>query len=101
MNEIIATATANHKTLTDGRIANLNTLRDTPCVTENGECWIVQAVRAYVDSATFRVDGVADVNVFATEGEARKFAAEMTERADDGDSCVKRMYTVRYRHVDL
>lgn len=90
----------NAKRITDAEIIALNDVRKRPCIKESGECFIVTGIRIY-DGERFEVDSVHDVNVFATEREAREWAAKMMLGKDDADLAVKHAYTVRCHQVQL
>ena len=91
----------NAKRITDAEIIALNEVRKRPCITESGECCIVTGIRAYDDGERFEVDSVHDVNVLATEREAREWVAKMMLRKDDADLAIKHTYTLRCHHVQL
>lgn len=85
----------NAKRITDAEIIALNDVRKRPCITEGGECFIVTSIRIYDDGERFEVDSVHDVNVLATEREAREWTAKMMLGKDDADLAIKHAYTVR------
>ena len=91
----------NAKRITDAEIIALNEVRQRPCIKESGECFIVTSIRIYDDGERFEVDSVHDVNVLATEREAREWAAKMMLGKDDADLVVKHAYTVRCHQVQL
>lgn len=90
-----------NKRITDAEIIALNEVRKRPCIKESGECCIVTGIRVYDDGERFEVDSVHDVNVLATEREAREWIAKMMLGKDDADLAVKRTYTVRCHNVQL
>lgn len=90
-----------NKRITDAEIIALNEVRKRPCITESGECCIVTSIRVYDDGERFEVDSVHDVNVLATEREAREWVAKMMLGKDDADLVVKHAYTVRCHKVQL
>lgn len=83
------------KRISDAEIIALNKVCKRPCIKESGECYIVTNISIYDDGERFEVDSVHDVNVFATEREAREWAAKMMLGKDDADLAVKHAYTVR------
>lgn len=83
------------KRITDAEIIALNDVRKRPCITDGGECFIVTSIRIYDDGERFEVDSVNEVNVLATEREAREWVAKMMIGKDDADLSVKHAYTVR------
>lgn len=83
------------KRISDAEIIALNKVRKRPCIKKGGECFIVTSIRIYDDGERFEVDSVHDVNVLATEREAREFVAKMMLGKDDADLAVKHAYTVR------
>lgn len=83
------------KRITDAEIIALNDVLKRPCITDGGECFIVTSIRIYDDGERFEVDSVHDVNVLATEREAREWVAKMMLGKDDADIAVKHAYTVR------
>lgn len=83
------------KRISDAEIIALNKMRKRPCINESGECYIVTGIRVYDDGERFEVDSVHDVNVLATEREAREWVAKMMFGKDDADLAVKHAYTVR------
>ena len=85
----------NAKRISDAEIIALNEVRKRPCINEIGECYIVTGIRVYDDGERFEVDSVHDVNVLATEREAREWVAKMMLGKDDADLAVKHAYTVR------
>lgn len=91
------------KHITDEEIIAMNAKRidatGKGCVKESGECWIVKAVSMYMEGDVCEVRKVTDVNVLATEGEARDFAAKMTRNQEHPDSCIKVAYTFESRWV--
>lgn len=91
----------NYKTMTDEEIIKLNAIRKVPCIKESGECYIVKAVRMYMEGDVCELRSVSDANVFATVGEAKEDAARRTYRVDDECSCEKYMYTVEHRFVNI
>lgn len=91
----------NAKRITDAEIIALNEVRKRPCIKESGECYIVTGIRVYDDGERFEVDSVHDVNVLATEREAREWVAKMMLAKDDADLVIKHAYTVRCHQVRL
>lgn len=91
----------NAKRITDAEIIALNEVRKHPCIKEGGECYIVTGIRVYDDGERFEVDSVHDVNVLATEREAREWVAKMMLAKDDADLVIKHAYTVRCHQVRL
>ena len=89
----------NIKRITDGDIIELSAERERPCFTESGECYIVTRVSIYDDGERYEIEDIRDVNVFATEREAREWAAKMLLSKDDSCSVVKHTYTVRCNNV--
>ncbi len=87
------------KRITDEEIFALNTVRKRPCITESGECYIVTRVSIYDDDERYEIEDIRDVNVLATEREAREWAAKMLLSKDDSCSVVKHTYTVRCNNV--
>lgn len=85
--------------ITDEEIIALNAVRKRPCITESGECFIVSRVIIFHDDDLFEVRSVDDVNVHATEREAREWAAKMTVSANDSCYSIKRSYTIRCHHI--
>lgn len=83
------------KRISDAEIIAMNEVRKRPCIKESGECFIVTSIRIYDDDEHFEIDSVNDVNVFATEREARECAVNMMLSKDDADLVVKHTYTVR------
>lgn len=83
------------KRITDAEIIALNDVRKRPCITDCGECFIVTSIRIYDDGERFEVDSVHDVNVLATDREAREWVAKMMLGKDDADLAVKHAYTIR------
>lgn len=83
------------KRISDAEIIAMNEVRKRPCVKESGECFIVTSIRIYDDGERFEVIGGSDVNVLATEREAREWVAKMMLGKDDADLAVKHAYTVR------
>ena len=90
-----------NKRITDAEIIALNEFRKRPCITEGGECCIVTGIRVYGDGERFEVDSVHDVNVLATEREAREWVAKMMLGKDDADLAIKHTYTLRCHKVQL
>ena len=90
-----------NRRITDAEIIALNEVRKRPCITEGGECCIVTSIRVYDDGEHFEVDSVHDVNVLATEREAREWVAKMMLGKDDADLAIKHAYTVRCHKVQL
>lgn len=93
------TTTITRETISDARIAELNGLRDKPCMNEFGGCYVVSKARVFDDGEVFDVERVTDVNVFAAEAEAEKWVDRMY-RANT-DSVIKYVYTISYHHVEL
>ena len=91
----------NAKRITDAEIIALNEVRKRPCIKESGECYIVTGIRVYDDGERFEVDSVHDVNVLATEREAREWVVKMMLAKDDADFVIKHAYTVRCHQVRL
>ena len=91
----------NAKRITDAEIIALNEVRKRPCIKEGGECYIITGIRIYDDGEHFEVDGCHDVNVLATEREAREWVAKMMLAKDGGDLVIKHAYTVRCHQVRL
>lgn len=91
----------NAKRITDAEIIALNEVRKRSCITESGECCIVTGIRVYDDGEHFEVDSVHDVNVLATEREAREWIAKMMLEKDDADLAIKHTYTLRCHKVQL
>ena len=89
------------KRINDTDILEQNALRKVPCITEGGECCIVTGIRVYDDGERFEVDSVHDVNVLATEREAREWVAKMMLGKDDADLAIKHTYTLRCHKVQL
>lgn len=89
------------KRINDTDILEQNALRKVPCITEGGECCIVTSVRIFDDGERLEVIGGSDVNVFATEREAREWVAKMMLAKDDADLVIKHAYTVRCHQVRL
>ena len=87
------------KTISDAKIVELNSKRNIPCMTENGECYIVAKLRIFQDSETIEVTDATDVAVFATEREAEEYAARFFRA--EADSVIRHTYTVRVHHVAL
>ena len=85
------------ETITDARIIELDGIRRKPCMTDDGECYIVSKARVFDDGEVFRVERVVNVNVFATEAEAEEYVRRVFRA--DGDSVIKYVYTVRCHHV--
>ena len=74
------------KTFTKDEIIELNAKRKTPCITEGGECFVVKRLRIFADSLGCSIQSAKDVNVFATEREAREWVAKMSKNFDDSCS---------------
>ena len=89
------------KRITNAEILEQNALRKVPCITEGGECCIVTSVRIFDDGERFEVIGGSDVNVLATEREAREWVAKMMAGKRDADLAIKHAYTVRCHHMQL
>ena len=89
------------KRINDTDILEQNALRKVPCITEGGECCIVTSVRIFDDGERFEVIGGSDVNVFATEREAREWVAKMMAGKRDADLAIKHAYTMRCHQVRL
>lgn len=87
------------KKLTNSDIIEMSKARNVPCVKESGECFVVRAISLYVEGDVCEPQKMTEVNAFATEGEARGYAAKMTENADDAESALKHVYTVEQRWV--
>lgn len=85
--------------ITDEQIIALNAKRETPCMTENGECFIVTKIRIYQDLPTIEITDVKDVAVFATEREAEEYAARFFRGY--ADICIKYTYTIRAYCVSI
>ena len=83
---------------TDEQIIAHNAKRDTPCMTEDGECFIVTKFRIYQELPTIEVTDAQDVAVFATEREAVEYAARFFRGF--ADLCIKYTYTIRAYCVD-
>ena len=90
-----------NKRITDAEIIALNEVRKRPCITDGGECCIVTSVRIFDDGERFEIDSVHDVNVLATEREAREWVAKMMLGKDDADPAIKHTYTLRCHKVQL
>lgn len=94
------------KRITDERIIELNGIRKRPCITENGECFIVSCYRIFDDGEFIEVTDETDVNVFATEREAWQAIAMKAlnyANATNQESCSvdKHTYSVRCHHVRI
>lgn len=89
----------NIKRITDEEIIALNTVRNRPCITESGECYIITTVHVYDDGEHFEIDRAHDTNVLATEREAREFVAKRMLSKDDSCYPIKHTYTIRCHHV--
>lgn len=85
------------ETYSDDRIIELNGIRKKPCMTENGECYVVSKARIYDNGEDFEVDRVIDTNVFATVAEAEEFARRMYNAHEE--SVAKYVYTIRCHNV--
>ena len=85
--------------ITNEEIIALNDVRKRPCITEGGECHIVSRIIIFHDGDLFKVRSVDDVNVHATEREAREWVAKMMLSANDSCYAIKRSYTIRCHHV--
>lgn len=87
------------KTFTKDEIIELNAKRKTPCITEGGECFVVKRLRIFADSLGCSIQSAKDVNVFATEREAREWVAKMAKNFDDSCSYEKLCDIVECRNV--
>lgn len=87
------------KTFTKDEIIELNAKRKTPCITEGGECFVVKRLRIFADSLGCSIQSAKDVNVFATEREAREWVAKMAKSFDDSCSYEKFCDIVECRNV--
>ena len=92
-------STINRETITDAHIIELNGLRNKPCMTENGECFILSKARIFDDGEVFEVERVSFVDAAATEKEAEEHVARMFRA--NSDSVIKYVYTIRCHHVKL
>ena len=88
-----------NKQLTNGQIIEINKCRKTPCITDCGECYNVSALCISFDDESVELLGSKDVNVFATEAEARKWIAKQVNQLDHACSFYKTTYTVRCHFV--
>ena len=94
--------------ITDKEIAEISGSRKNPCIKSSGECYIITKLTLFTDGElTLCHDGefitiakARDINVFATEREAREWVAKMA--LDDNDACssVKATYTIRCHMFD-
>nr|DAL95708.1 MAG TPA: hypothetical protein [Caudoviricetes sp.] len=89
------------KTFTKEEILELNAKRKTPCITESGGCFVVKRLRIFADSIGCSIQSAKDVNVFATEREAREWVAKMAKRFDDACSAEKFCDIVEWRNIYL
>lgn len=89
------------KTLTDAEIVELNAKRKVPCISDSGECWIVRTAKIYDDGEHFEVDGLRDVNVFATQRKAHEFVAKMALEYDLDDTPYKFASYIYCHNVEL
>lgn len=88
------------KTFTKDEIIELNAKRKTPCITESGECFVVKGLRI-IAAVGYEIASAKDVNVFATEREAREWVAKMAKCFDDSCSSEKFCDIVECRNIDL
>lgn len=88
------------KKFTDDEIITLNTVRERPCISDGGECYIVSSYTIFDDGEHIAVTDKVDVNVFATVAEAYTWVGSMSSRRDDSCSVQKRAYSVRFHTID-
>ncbi len=84
---------------TNAQISEISKCRKTPCVSDCGECYIVSALCISFDSYEVELIGSKDVNVFATEVEARKWIAKQINQLDHACSFYQTTYTLRNHFV--
>lgn len=75
-------------------------MREHPCISECGGCYIVSSYTIFDDGGHIAVTDKVDVNVFATVAEAYKWVGSMGSRRDDPCSVQKHAYSVRFHTID-
>lgn len=88
------------KRITDAEIVEISCSRKEPCTRVTGECHVVTKLTIFTDDELITIDSAEDVNVFATEREAREWIAKMILSKDDSCSSVKYTYTTRCHTLD-
>ena len=88
------------KRMSDAEIVEISGQRREPCTKVTGECYIVTKLILFTDDELITIDSAEDVNVFATEREAREWIAKMMLSKDDSCSSVKHTYTTRCHTLD-
>lgn len=88
------------KQFTDDQIITLDTVRERPCISDGGECYIVSSYTIFDDGEHIAVTDKVEVNVFATVAEAYTWVGSMSSRRDDSRSVQKRAYSVRFHTID-
>ena len=86
--------------ITDKEIVEISGLRKEPCTKFSGECFIITKLTIFTDNELITIDKARDVNVFATEREAREWVAKMMLDKDDSGLAVKHTYTIRCHMLD-
>lgn len=88
-----------NKQFTNGQIIGISDCRKTPCVSDCGECYIVSILNICFDDESVELLSSSDINVFATETEAREWIAKQVNQLDHACSFYKTAYTVRNHFV--
>lgn len=89
----------NIKTFTDDEIITLNTVRERPCISEDGGCYIVSCCTVFDDGEHTEITDKVDVDVFATVPEVYEWAAQMSGKVDDPCSVQKHTCSVRFHNI--
>ena len=86
--------------ITDKEIVEISGLRKEPCTKFFGECFIITKLTIFTDNELITIDKARDVNVFATEREAREWVAKVMLDENDTSISVKHTYTIRCHMLD-
>lgn len=72
-----------------------------PRTTEHGEYWTVTRLTLIDDDESVQVERVTEVNVYATEREARERCAKLMLDGRDGESALKAVYYATRKSLEV